>query len=1109
MKLFLLIKIFKITNMNNKMKFFLVVTLLFNSIVSFAQLTSASMSGRITDSNESPLEYATIVAVHTSTNTSYHAYSDSKGNYWLQNLRPGGPYELKISSMGYKSVTIKDIVLSLASNQILNVKVESETLDLQEITISAEGKNSNMSPGNAGAITNVSSRDIALMPTINRSINDLTRLTPQANGTSIGGGNYRQNFITVDGAAFNNAFGIGTNLPGNGYPISIDALDQISVSITPYDVRQNGFIGAAVNAVTKSGTNEFKGSLYTYMTDERLRGNKVGDEYFEKSPAKYNLYGLTFGGPIIKDKLFFFVNYETEKSIEPGPERVASADGTGNGTTIARPSENDMKEISAYLKNTYNYETGAYQGYSFESPGKKILARLDWNISDNHKINLRYSYMDSKTPYPPSTSTSPFTSLYTGNRQSMDAMWFKNSGYFQETNFSSLSGEWNSGYMQGKLHNTLRVTYSYQDEPRSVGGNIDFPFVDILKDNRPYVSFGTELFSKGNLRQVSTWNVTDELTYYLGKNNLTLGLSYEHNNTKNGYMRFGAGFYVFNSWDDFVNKANPKVYGITFSNTPGYEQAYPSFKFDQYSLYLQDNIKINARFNLTAGLRFDLPTYPGSIPTHPLIEDLNFDGRRYSTSVLPKTRVMISPRAGFNYDILGDRSIVARGGTGIFTGRIPFVWIVSQVGDAGMLQTTMRYEGTSVPGPFDPNIKAYLPTVQPEAGTIIPTGGFTIMDPDFKMPSTWKTSLAFDFKLPFGFNASVEGLVNKDINALRVFKDGLNQGKPMNIPGYPDHRIMYPYAYADKYMIKLSSAGELSPDGTYGATPYFVTNVDNRKDNGYYASLTFKLEKDLWENLSGMIAYTRSWAKSLHDGSGDQMASMWNIYTTVNGANNPELGYSGFVMPNNLIGSLSYGYKGFTVSLFYTGSNGGRGSYVYSSNITGDGAGATSNLLYIPKSPDEITFVNQTVNDVVWTAQEQSDLFFKYIEQDKYLKSRKGQYAERNGLIYPWTHRFDVKFTQNFDMIIGGKKNTVQLGMDITNVGNLISSKWGHDWSMYQNSLLIMTNAASVAPDGNVVPTFRLNPLAGSNEMIRETFRKTIDYGSTFNIQFSIRYLFN
>ena len=1090
-----------------KTKFFLLLMLLTVWVLSsYAQVTTSNIGGRITDSNDSPVEYATIVAVHTPTNSQYSAYSDHSGNYRLLNLRPGGPYKIIIRFLGYQSLEFDNVNLSLGGNLILDAKLDIETIGLQEVVISAITKTSNMSTSNAGAITNVSENDIALMPTISRSINDMTRLTPQANGQAIGGGNYRQNFITVDGAAFNNAFGIGQNLPGNGSPISIDALDQISVSLTPYDVRQSGFIGAAVNAVTKSGTNEIKGSLYTYMTDERLRGNKVDDQRFDLSPAQYNLYGLTLGAPIIKDKLFIFINYEKEKSIEPGPGRVASIDGNANGSTIARPTVADMNMMSKYLKDTYGYETGPYQGYSFDSPGQKFLARIDWNIAQNQKINLRYSYMDSKIPSYPSTSTSPFTNLYTGNRQSMDAMWYQNSGYFQEQNFSSFSGEWNSSYLENKLHNTLRITYSYQDEPRSTGGNKDFPFVDIMKDGRPYVSFGTELFSYGNLRQVKTWNVTEEFIYTLGKNNLTLGLGYEYNDTKNGFMRFGTGFYVFESWDDFVGGSNPKNYGITFSNTPGYAQAYPSFVFQQYTAYLQDEYKVNKNFNITGGIRFDLPTYPDSPEKHPMIEDLSFDGRKYSTGTLPKTKVMISPRLGFNYDILGDRSIVARGGTGIFTGRIPFVWIVSQIGDAGMLQSTMQYSGATVPGPFNPDPRAYLPATQPEAGTMIPTGGFTIMDPNFKFPSTWKSSLAFDFKLPYEFKASIEGVYNKDVNSLRIFKDGLIDGKPMNIPGYPDHRIMYPYAYADKYMINLDNFGQLNPAGTYGATPLLVTNAD-KKYNGYYSSLTLRLEKDVWNGLSGMVAYTRSWAKSLLDGSGDQMYSVWNLYTTVNGANSPELGYAGYVMPNNLIGSLAYKYKDFTMSLFYNGGDNGRYSYVYSSNIVGDGA--TYNLLYVPKDPSEITFVDQTVNGAVWTAQEQSDAFFKYVDQDKYLKSRKGQYAERNAVIYPWTHRFDMKFTQDFSVTVSGKKNTIQLGLDIMNIGNLLSSKWGNNWSMYQSSLLVMTNAAAVTPDGSVVPTFRLNPIAGSGDMVSETFRKVVGTSSTYRMQFSLRYIFN
>jgi hypothetical protein len=1064
------------------------------------------MSGTVTDA-DGALTGATIMAIHLPTGTQSGTVTDSKGYFRLQNLKPGGPYKVSIAFVGYRTVEHNDISLVLADNYVLNVQMSEDAKNLTEVVVVANALNSNMNSDRAGALTSLNARDMALMPSISRSINDMTRLTPQSNGQSIGGGNYRQNFITVDGAAFNNAFGIGQNLPGNGSPISVDALDQISVVLTPYDVRQSGFIGAAVNAVTKSGTNEFKGSLYTYMTDDRLRGNKVEDEYFTKPPSSYNLYGLTLGGPVIKDKLFFFVNFEKEKTVEPGPTSTASTDGIGNGTTIARPTVSDMEMMSKYLNDKYGYQTGPYQGYSFDSPGQKFLARIDWNINDRHKVNLRYSYMDSKKPTIPSGSTSPFSSLYIGGRTGMDAMWYRNSGYFQEQNFSSLSGEWNSTYMGGQLSNSFRATYSFQDEPRSVSGNKDFPFVDILKDGRPYTSFGTEIFSYGNLRQVKTYNVTEEIKYSSGINNYTLGLSYEKNQTKNGFMRFGTGFYVFDSWDDFTNGGLPSAYGITFSNTPGYAQAFPSFKFDQYSFYLQDEVKLGNNLTLTGGVRFDLPIYPEALAEHPMISKLDFNGKHYSTANLPKTRLMFSPRFGFNYDFTGERQVVVRGGTGIFTGRIPFVWICSQAVDAGMLQSTMMYRGEDVPGPFNPDPKAYYPKNQPQAGTSIPTGGFTVMDPEFKMPSAWKSSVAVDFKLPLGFNASIEGVYNKDINAVMVYKEGLVEPVRMNIPGYPDHRLVYPSGAA-KFLNRLNSSGIPNATGNNGATPFFVTNA--KDGNGYYSSVTVKVDKNLWEGLSAMVAYTRSFAKSLHDGWGDQMSTVWNGYPTVNGSNTPELGYASYVMPNNLIGSLSYRFGGFTTSVFYTGTNSGRGSYFYSSNIVQDGASTSSNLIYVPKDPSEIQFVDYKSGDnVIWTAQQQSDAFFRYIEQDEYLRTRKGQYAEKNAVVFPWQHRFDVKFTQDFTVKAGKTKNTLQLGLDITNFGNLLNSKWGNTYAMNQAQLLIMTNASAVTPDGNVVPTFNLNRIAGTSELPEQTFRKVVGNLSTYYMQFSVRYIFN
>jgi hypothetical protein len=376
------------------------------------------------------------------------------------------------------------------------------------------------------------------------------------------------------------------------------------------------------------------------------------------------------------------------------------------------------------------------------------------------------------------------------------------------------------------------------------------------------------------------------------------------------------------------------------------------------------------------------------------------------------------------------------------------------------------------------------------------------------MPSTWKTSVAIDVKLPFGFNASLEGVMNKDINAVVIYKDGLVAPEKMNIAGYPDHRYIYPSANNAKYVHLLNSSGQLASNGTYGATPLYVNNA--KDNNGYYRSLTIKLEKQEWNGLSGMIAYTHSWAKSLHDGWGDQMYTVWNGYATVNGSNIPELGNASYVVPHNLVGSLSYRYGGFTTSIFYRGANDGRNSYFYSSNIVRDGAGA-NNLIYVPNNPSEIKFVDykNSAGDVIWTAQQQSDAFFQYIEQDDYLKTRKGQYAEKNAVVYPWMHRFDVKFTQDFTVNAGKTKNTLQLGLDITNVGNLLSSKWGNAWGMYQNQPLIMTNASAITPTGETVPTFNFNIIAGTTDLPTETFRKVVGYSSTYSMQFSVRYLFN
>jgi hypothetical protein len=620
---------------------------------------------------------------------------------------------------------------------------------------------------------------------------------------------------------------------------------------------------------------------------------------------------------------------------------------------------------------------------------------------------------------------------------------------------------------------------------------------------------------------------------------MTAGLQYEHTNTLNGFQRFGTGWYVFDSWDAVANQQNPRMYAITASTTPGYAQRYPSFDFNQFTAYLQDEFTVSDRFSLTAGVRLDLPTYPSSpeVMTHPMIAQLEFlgedfqRGHHYDTGVMPKARVMFSPRVGFNYDIMGDQSLIMRGGTGIFTGRIPFVWIVAQSGDAGMLQLTQNWRGADVPGPFNPDRLHYLPETPVQPGTTIPTGGFTVMDPDFKMPQAWKTSLALDARLPWGMKGTVEGIYNKNINEVYIFKDGLEAPTALNIDGYPDHRKMYPYDQGKRYQYMLNSSGmpitTAIPNRTYGALAQVVTNAP-LKWGGYYASVTAKIEKPLDHGFAGMVAYTRSWARNFTDGNSDQAYSVWSNRPTVSGGNSKEMGYASYVMPHNVVASFSYSIEyaksmATTVSLLYNGGTGGRFNYLYTGNIVNDGGGA--NLIYIPKDASEIDFVDYTYRegnqDIVpkgWTAQEQEDAFFAYIEQDKYLRSRKGQYAERGAALRPWESRFDVKIGQDFYVKTrSGKRNTLQLSLDIINAANLLNSRWGvgnvinlaNQYGEVQ--LLRLTNAQAVANGAR--PAFTLNPLVGTSGknavMPTSTFRDSFSYGDTFSFQIGIRYLFN
>ena len=1103
----------------------LVALLAFMVTTAMAQITTSSVSGKITANGEDVIG-ATIKAVHQPSGTVYRAVTNIDGRYSIQGMRPGGPYVLEVSYIGYKTKEVKNFSLSLGQNTVLNESLSEDAAVLDDVIITANANN-NMRTDRAGATTSINADQIESIPTVSRSMNDLLKMTPQGanvgSGFSVGGGNYRQSYVTVDGAAFNNAFGIGGNLPGNGSPISLDALDQISVSSSPYDVRLSGFTGGAISAVTKSGTNEFKGTAYMYTTNAHLKGNKVDDYELNRLQSHSTTWGASIGGPIIKDKLFFFVNGEYQSNVSAGPSgtaRMSASDEWSPSTgTVHRPLQSDMDNMLSFLNKNYGYNPGRYQGYSLDTPSYKFLARIDWNINENNKINVRFSKSHDKDSSAPSSSTTPFrdATIYPGGtsdgvsisggksqagRTANSGLYFESARYYQEKNFTSVAGEWNAKW--GGVHNALRLTYSYQDEPRSYVGGA-FPTVDILKDGAYYMGFGPDPFTQGNLRQVKTFVATDEASWSLGIQNFTAGLQYESNKAVNGFGAASGGYYVYDSPEAFMAGGAPAAYGVTFP-MDGSGQFNATMKYNQFSAYVQDQVNFSDRFRLTAGLRFELPIYPELENNYnKAFAAMQWnDGskllKNYQTDQLPDAPITVSPRIGFNWDILGNQKLVLRGGTGYFVGRLPFVWLVSAVGNAGCGQYTYYYNTTSdkdanyLMDKFYVNRDEQIAALQKQGlavnrdeaeAPLTPT----IIDKKLKMNATWKTSLAIDAKLPYDINFSLEGIYSRDFNPATV----------INIDRYWD---------GESYTANLANSGDQRKLYSRNSkiNPYLITNAGNK---AYYYSITASLAKNFDFGLNLSASYTYSKAKSYGDGVGDQVSSAYyNNRYSVNGNNDVELGYGTYVAPNRLLIAASYKKDyaknfGSEVGLVYEGMNMGyaggysctRYSYTMTTNIVNDYG--SNNLIYIPGSREALEAWNFKDNGD-YTAEQQKDDFWNYIEQDSYLKNHKGQYAERGGAVMPWHHQLDFKFNQNFYLKVGGQKNTLQFGVDIKNLANMLNHSWGLYKSVNNMSLLkydSKTNSYQFQKNGK--------------DVLSKTYTNLTSFNSTYSIQFSIRYIFN
>ena len=1098
---------------------FLVAMLLTLSLTAMAQITTSSMAGKVTldDQNGEEVIGATVVAIHEPSGTRYTAVTNTSGRFSINGMRTGGPYEVTVSYIGFQPKTVKGIILQLAETYNLSVTLSEDANELAEVVVS--GKASKFAAEKTGAATNISSSQITNMPTVSRSITDVTRLSPYGgNGMSFAGADGRTANFTVDGANFNNNFGLSDGLPGGGNPISIDAIEELQVVISPFDVRQTNFIGGGVNAITKSGTNTFKGSAYIYHRNENMRGDAIDREQIGGARAKdqQTTYGFTLGGPIIKNKLFFFVNGEMIKTPTIANRWRASEDGVPDADNyISRTTLSDLESVSQFVANKYGYDTGSWTSFPADESNYKILARLDWNITDRHHLALRYNFTKNNRWSSPNASSMDGGTRSAYSRMSEFSMSFANSMYSMKNLVHSWSLDFNSRFSD-KVSNQFLATISKLDDIRGTNSS-EFPFIDILDgsdNNANYMALGYELFTWNNAVHNTIWNIKDDVTYYLDNHKITAGLSYEHQMADNQYMRNGTGYYRYKSLDDFFQGATPEVVCLTY----GYDgETTPAARvqFNKAGIYAQDEWNITDKFKLTYGLRVDGLFFNNSdLMTNKAIYDLDYNGRHIDTGKWPKNSITFSPRLGFTYDIFGDKSLKVRGGTGLFSGRLPLVFFTNMPTNGGLVQyqaqlgPSIKYDKlpdavkakysdmSSVMSQFsgglvtDANGNAttqalldklvsmgFPNTVSPESGTV--PSSISAVDPKFKMPQVWKTSLAVDYQFPvsFPFTATVEGIFNKTINAVCI-----SDWSIMPVEGFTrwngaDNRPIYP------------------TDFRTGTKAFVLENTS--RGYGWSANVTLNAQPADWVSL--MAAYTHTVSKEVTGMPGSAAESAFTYVPTSEGPNNIRLHNSQYVTPDRFVASATLHDKcGNHYSLIYETWRGGYNySYMISNDMNGDGY--AYDALYIP------TDAEVQNNLFRFVSEDDKARFMDYVHGDSYLKKHQGEYAEGYSVYSPWVHRIDIAYKHDFKLNIGKTKHTLQLSMDVKNVLNFFNSSWGV--SKYMNSSL---NEGRILryenTDADGYPVFSTPKAVNGNT---KTWVPNHAIGQCWYASIGIKYMFN
>ena len=1064
-------------------------------------VTTATLSGVVADSaTNEPISGATVVALHVPTGTQYRALTRSSGAYTLPNVRIGGPYRVTATFLGFQPRNAEDVMLNLGENRRVDFALPRAAAQLgaQQIVAAQD-----LEGVRTGAATVVDTLQVVALPSIKRSTRDLTRIDPRSDGNfSFFGRNWLFNSISLDGSYFNNSFGLDDPAPGgqaNAEPVPFDAVAQVQLSIAPFDVRQGGFTGAAINTVTKSGTNDFRGSVYSFLRNDAMQGNKVsGAEVVANPELKFLQSGLSISGPIVRDKLFFFINGELERTEDPGANVVASRGGT-TGFGISRVSAETMDQIRQRLIQVYGYDPGPYDGYINKTDNDKVLAKIDWNISANNNLGFRYNYLDAIRDLPPHPFALSFAN--TGRGPNASSLPFRNAGYSISNRLHSYALELNS--RSTGFANRFFASYNRFRDHRNPFSD-PFPTIEIGEAGVTYTTAGHEPFSIHNILDQDVWQVTNNLSLFRGNHVFTVGANFETFSFFNSFNIFRNGVFflppqtgigtTFSSLQEFFRLTDPAVADTEWVDLNGLVGEGPykgeTISIGQVALYAQDECLVNPRFTLTYGLRIDMPMYFTDPVDNPFSRGLtaldeNQQPEVVDQSKLPDAKPLFSPRVGFNWNVVGDRATLLRGGTGIFTGRVPFVWIGNVISNPGA----------------NPNLYPTAPPTYTERGSVLAQSfDLNAMDPDFKWPQSWTTDLAVEQQLPWEMRGTLEFLYAKDINNVFMRNADL---KPATRT-LPDGR---PYFGG-------FGANELNPDG--GAGIYVIDNINE----GYSFNITAQLRKALGASATVGLGYSYTSAKN--NLKSTEIASLlWQTQPVQGDPNNAELSYSEFGQRHRIVGDAVYtkvwsprfrtqigAFLEVAEGNRFAGAGGNRYSFIYSGDVNGDGYGG-NDLIYIPRSQSEINLAayEETPGGRVVSVEEQWAGLDAFIAQDEYLRKHRGEIAERFGAVNPWYSNVDLRILQDLGMFrSGNKSHTLQISLDVLNVFYLLNS----DWGVRKIASPAATSPLRLAVDANGRPVFTPSGAPVLNFTgPATTFIDDPDLLSRWRAQLGLRYYFN